>query len=485
MLKKTHSFHNASVLRKFTILFIVMSLIPMAVLYLFYVDLKETGWIHVAEDQFNVCLIFVALGVLLGYAKMRTIIVELISLTESSQRALRGFLSPEKIEELANGGNEIAVLAASFRQITSRMEENVRSLQLARKTLHSIMDKVGRGISNMQNIDTFLELIMETVTDALDGQTGLLVLVDPAQNRFEIKTVYGREIFLTDQKHLLEEGSVFSGMIASRGPVIVNRKGEVFKVEAGVDRALFEPPFLAAPLVVKDKVKGIIVVSGRKHGKHFDTEDVSLMNNLASQTAVAIENARLNKDMEQTYFETISALALAVDAKDKYSRGHLDRVAKYCVMMGEKLGLDDGDMRVLRDAARLHDLGKIGIPDVVLTKDGPLNEQEWELMRKHPEIGESIIKPIQSLARLCDIIRHHHEKLDGTGYPDGLKGEEITPLVRVTTVADIYDALTTGRPYRGKMTREGACRILREMKGQLDQDIVESFIEALYENGAG
>ena len=108
-------------------------------------------------------------------------------------------------------------------------------------------------------------------------------------------------------------------------------------------------------------------------------------------------NSQLNRDMEKTYFETISALALAVDAKDKYSRGHLDRVAEYCVQIANKMGLDDEEIATLRNAARLHDLGKIGIPDEILGKPGPLTDQEMDLMKKHAEIGEGIIKPIHSL----------------------------------------------------------------------------------------
>ena len=211
----------------------------------------------------------------------------------------------------------------------------------------------------------------------------------------------------------------------------------------------------------------------------FSDEDLGLVFNLASQTAVAIENAKLNRDIEKTYFETISALALAVDAKDQYSRGHLDRVATHALMIGKRLGLDNEDLDTLRDAARLHDVGKIGIPDEILKKEGGLTDEEWVIMRRHPEIGESIIKPIRSLHHLCDIIRHHHEKLDGTGYPDRLKGEEISPLVRIISVADVYDALTTQRPYRPKKSKQDAINILRSMKSHLDQDIVNILVEGL------
>jgi HD-GYP domain-containing protein (c-di-GMP phosphodiesterase class II) len=232
-------------------------------------------------------------------------------------------------------------------------------------------------------------------------------------------------------------------------------------------------------MINRDKIYGFIAVSGRENGE-FEENERNLLFSLASQTAVAIENSRLNRDMERTYFETISALALAVNAKDKYSWGHLDRVAQYGVQIAKRMGLDDDEIQTLRDAARLHDLGKIGIPDNVLGKRGKLSDQEWELMKRHPEIGESIIKPIHSLNHLCDIVRHHHEKLDGSGYPDGLSGDEISPLVRITTVADIYDALTSDRPYRERFSREKAFEMLREMrdKGQLDSDVVEILIEA-------
>jgi HD-GYP domain-containing protein (c-di-GMP phosphodiesterase class II) len=143
------------------------------------------------------------------------------------------------------------------------------------------------------------------------------------------------------------------------------------------------------------------------------------------------------------------------------------------------MGLGQSDVKMLRDAARLHDIGKIGVTDMVLLKPGPLNDEEWEMMKKHPEIGEGIIKPIQSLRNLCDIVRHHHEKLDGSGYPDGLKGDEIKPLVRILTVADIFDALTTDRPYRKGFTHDKAIEELRKMEGKLDMKMVEALVQSL------
>jgi HD-GYP domain-containing protein (c-di-GMP phosphodiesterase class II) len=233
---------------------------------------------------------------------------------------------------------------------------------------------------------------------------------------------------------------------------------------------------IATPLLIHDKVFGVLVICGRNVDVNFGEEELSLLNSVAVQTAVAIENDQLNLDAERTYFDIISALALAVEAKDPYSRGHLDRVSEYAIKIADKLGFSDQDKTLLRDAARLHDLGKIGVTDDILSKNGPLNDQEWVVMKNHPEIGEGIVKPVKSLSGLCDIIRHHHEKLDGSGYPDGLKGDEIGSLARVLAVADIYDAVMTDRPYRKALTKPEAHQALRDMGEKIDQKIVDALI---------
>jgi HD-GYP domain-containing protein (c-di-GMP phosphodiesterase class II) len=473
------SIEHESILRKFTVLFLLMSVIPMVILQYFYVQISETGTLKITAKDFNLTMIFVVLGVIVGYFAMRMVLGQLIDLTNANKKALEDVLSPEKIRELSYEKNEIAVLAQSFEAITTELEESVKNLNLAKKALHSIMERVSKGISNMENIDTFLELILETVTNAMSGKVGVLILAEKDGRHLWVKTVYGVKY---DENRVIrfseEEEKAFHAIGASKESKIFDHlSAEIALLKKY--KVLFSAPMACAPMVNRDKIYGFITVSGRDHGD-FEENERNLLMSLASQTAVAIENSRLNLDMERTYFETISALALAVNAKDKYSWGHLDRVANYGVQIAKRMGLDDEEIQTLRDAARLHDLGKIGIPDNVLGKRGKLTDQEWELMKKHPEIGESIIKPIHSLSHLCDIIRHHHEKLDGSGYPDGLRGDEISPLVRITTVADIYDALTSDRPYRDRFSREKSFEMLREMKdeGKLDPDIVEILIEA-------
>lgn len=472
------SFENTSILRKFTMFYVLMSILPVGVLYFFFSQIRRTGHVDVNDEQFTLIMFWVIAGVVLGYGAMRFVLKGLIDVTKANKETLQLVLGPDKIKELVGAdNNEIAILARTFNEVTSRLEENVKNLEMTKKTLHAVLAKVGHGLSSMQDIDSFLDLIIETVTEALAGKSGVLMLLDESKKFLIVKSVCGVKNNTKEARFAVDE-VIFGSVLRTKHPLIIpmiNHDSDGVKGYAH----LFDSPIICAPLILHDHVIGVIAVSGRRIAVGFQEEEMNLLYNLALQTAVAIENASLNQNAEQTYFETISALALAVDAKDPYSRGHLDRVAYYSVMIANQMKLGKEEIKVLRDAARLHDIGKIGITDMVLLKPGPLNDEEWEMMKKHPEIGEGIIKPIQSLKNLCDIVRHHHEKLDGSGYPDALKGDEIHKLVRILTVADIYDALTTDRPYRKAFSPGKAVEELFSMKGKLDMSIVEAFVEAI------
>ncbi|MBI2001674.1 MAG: response regulator [candidate division NC10 bacterium] len=179
------------------------------------------------------------------------------------------------------------------------------------------------------------------------------------------------------------------------------------------------------------------------------------------------------------------SLALSVEAKDPYTNGHCDRLARYSVALGKSLGLHAEQLKALQRGGVLHDLGKIGVPESILLKPGPLNEVERAVVREHPAIGERICKPLKTLRTVLPIIRHHHERWDGSGYPDGLAGEAIPLTARIMQVADIYDAFTTERPYKRALTQEEAIALMREetAKGWWDLRLVEAFI-GLITNGA-
>jgi putative two-component system response regulator len=172
----------------------------------------------------------------------------------------------------------------------------------------------------------------------------------------------------------------------------------------------------------------------------------------------------------------ITSLALGVEAKDSYTEGHCDRLSRSSVALGQKFDLPPEQMRALRVGGTLHDVGKIGTPDAILLKSGKLDEREWDIMRDHPVIGYNICKPLRSLRHVLPIIRHHHERYDGSGYPDGLAGQEILLTARILTVVDVYDALRTERPYKPAFDKAKSMDIIRMEtdRGWYDREVVEA-----------
>ena len=171
------------------------------------------------------------------------------------------------------------------------------------------------------------------------------------------------------------------------------------------------------------------------------------------------------------------SLALSIEAKDPYTKGHCDRLANYSVAIADRLGLPQEQRVALRRAGVVHDIGKTAVPEQILVKRGPLTDSEWTVMRQHPVVGERICAPLKSFRQVLPIIRHHHEKLDGTGYPDGLKGDQIPLTARILQITDIYDALTTDRSYRAALPQDVALEIMREeaRRGWWDTALLDEF----------
>jgi response regulator RpfG family c-di-GMP phosphodiesterase len=182
----------------------------------------------------------------------------------------------------------------------------------------------------------------------------------------------------------------------------------------------------------------------------------------------------------QFLIESITSLILALEARDQYTRGHSESVASLLVDIAREMSLDEDQIERVRIAGKLHDLGKIGIRDDILLKPGPLSDDEWKILKQHPVIGAEILAPIQSLADVIPAILSHHERIDGKGYPEGLKGSQIPLLARMVAVADTYDALTSDRPYRKGFSNEQALTIIEDIKGsQLCTDCVQSFLKSV------
>ena len=186
---------------------------------------------------------------------------------------------------------------------------------------------------------------------------------------------------------------------------------------------------------------------------------------------------RLQNYIDEQAKSVVLSLARSIEAKDSLADGHSDQMAQYAVQLGESHGLQEHELQELRIACLLHDVGKVAVPDNILLKPGPLDAEEMEIVKQHPVVGENICAPLRSFRSILPVIRHHHERMDGSGYPDGLRGEQIPVQARILQIADIYDALTTDRPYRVALTAEEALQILHHeaASGWLDASLVREF----------
>ncbi|MEK6716530.1 MAG: HD domain-containing phosphohydrolase [candidate division NC10 bacterium] len=247
------------------------------------------------------------------------------------------------------------------------------------------------------------------------------------------------------------------------------------------DRTILIPVVMVTALTATDqRIKGIEAGADDFLSKPYNRLE------LFTRVRSLLKLKRHTDELENA--ETVLfSLALSVEAKDPYTNGHCDRLARYSVALGKSLGLHAEQLKTLQRGGVLHDLGKVGVPESILLKPGPLNDMERAVVREHPAIGERICKPLKSLRMVLPIIRHHHERWDGSGYPDGLAGEAIPLTARIMQVADIYDAFTTERPYKRALTQEESIALMREetAKGWWDPRLVEAFISLLTNGSLG
>jgi putative nucleotidyltransferase with HDIG domain len=244
----------------------------------------------------------------------------------------------------------------------------------------------------------------------------------------------------------------------------------------------------AIPLIAKGQVQGILQICNRSEinetqvwSYFFDT--------LAGEAAIAIENARLFDDLQRSnielslaYDSTIEGWSRALDMRDKETEGHTQRVTDLTYRLARALGIRESDIIHIRRGALLHDIGKMGVPDQILFKPGKLTDEEWVVMRKHPQLAYDMLSPITYLRPALDIPYCHHEKWDGTGYPRGLKGEEIPIAARLFAIVDVWDALTSDRPYGKRWPEKKVREYIRSLSGaQFDPAIVDLFFQILDE----
>ena len=379
--------------------------------------------------------------------------------------------------------------ALEKKRLNDQIKEYQRSLELKvreqTKTIFAIY-KFANQLNSMDSLEDVVNSVVNFVADFMYSKRVSIMLLDEKGEYLSIKGAIGLEEEIV-RKTRIRRGEAIAGKILETGKAI--RVDDIGSMKAESDRysqyrSFMSFPLMQAPLKATNLSLGIINVTNRFGDQPYAEEDLENLDFIADTASVAINNQLKSIEIERSYFRTMKALARAVEEKDQYTRGHSERVKTYAVAMARRLGLANEIISTIEYACVLHDIGKIGIPDAIIHKDRDLTDEEYTQIKEHPAKGENIIRVIPFLEPARPIIRHHHERFDGTGYPDGLRGKEIELGARIIAIADTYDAMTTERPYRGPLPKDDVIAVLKEQKGkQFDPELVDIFVRYLLDQG--
>jgi len=282
----------------------------------------------------------------------------------------------------------------------------------------------------------------------------------------KVRSSFGRDLSNTASQFILDVLS------SDHNPCLISGSGKNKHLDDVVHS------LMVVPLKIRDKIFGVASAFSFQKDKLFDEKDIYYMNFITQKAAAAIENIALYENIYDNLFSTLYAFVTALEVRDLYTRKHSTRVAKYGHMIARQMGCTEEELDIISFAGSLHDIGKIGIRDDILLKPGRLTDEEYEKIKEHPVIGADIISKLGLWDQEMKIIRHHHERFDGKGYPDGIKEDEIPKLARILCVADSFDAMASDRAYRKKMEKSKVIDIIKENSGtQFDPEAVKAFLE--------
>jgi putative nucleotidyltransferase with HDIG domain len=368
-----------------------------------------------------------------------------------------------------DGAEETSTLVQELAESKLQLEQRVRELQ--------VLNHVGKLLGAVLSLDEVLSEILRLASEVLKFKCCAVLLPDMDNRDFlQVRAAIGYPADVINGTRV-QRGHGVTGTAYRTGlPSIVEDVTLHPDYIPGIHNGRCE---MACPLIARGKVLGVLDCEGAE-ADGFSDQDFLLFSTFASQAAVAIRNAQILERKQAIYYQTISSLANALEARDSYTRGHSERVTRIALNIGRRLGVGETEQDVIRQAGLLHDIGKIGIPDGVLNKAAVLSQEERGEIEHHPQFGNNILGQLKFLKEASKAILHHHERFDGTGYPSGLIGPEIPLIARIIAVADSWDAMVSDRPYRSALGEDAALDELLGNSGtQFDPDVVRAFLVSI------
>ena len=356
-----------------------------------------------------------------------------------------------------------------------KLEEEIEDL--------SILYKIKQEISSTLELNTIFKIIVDRAADIVDAEICVILLINFESKELFIQWTHGlNKEYIESTKVPINEG-ISGWIVANNKAVIIENLEKDSRFNRRNHENYYANSFIGVPLILKGEVIGVINANDKRLKNIFNNHDLSLLSGVATEAAIAIEHATQYKDLQNRYLKSIAVLAKALDVKTKWTYNHSKNVAKYAVAIAKRLGLSRKQIESIKQAGKLHDLGKVIISDEILNKKGKLTEEEWNKVKQHVQVSAEILKPLGFMKDVGKIIMQHHEYYGGQGYPIGIQKEEIAIGARIIAVVDAFDAMTSERPYRKKVSIDESIKELEKFSGvQFDPKVVKTLIKLIKEN---
>ncbi|MGD0879353.1 MAG: HD domain-containing phosphohydrolase [Anaerolineales bacterium] len=343
-----------------------------------------------------------------------------------------------------------------------------------------MLERLSQKATSLLDIQKISHLILSEVNTTMHVVHGAILIKDVKSGEFQVIAEEGEEIFFA--KGFRADHPVVTLLTRRNIPILRSDLSfePIFKSiwqEENEELDKFNAEIFL-PLISKGELIGILVLSQKLSSQPFSRDEQMILSTLANQTAVAIENARLYDELRESFVQSVTALANAIDIRDAYTKAHSQEIANWAAKTARALGCTNNEVDEIYLGGLLHDIGKIGIPDVILQKPAKLEEEEWRIVKKHPKLGAELISPIKRLSGVSPMIENSHERYDGLGYPNGKKGEAIPLGARIISVVDSYSAMLDKRPYKEPFSIDKIIKELKDNSGKMyDPRVVEVFLQ--------
>ncbi len=393
------------------------------------------------------------------------------------------------VDSLSRSGNPLVSTAIQditrVSQSLLLLEQTVGDqMKLKQSQLRALMS-VGQAINSSLGLRRVLEEVMDSLISLMHAERGFLMLRE-SNGELAVQIARGIAHINLDEEAFKVSKTIVRKVVESGAPVLTTNAQADPRFDAQMSVAAYQlRSILCVPLKLKDDLIGVLYVDNRAHAGIFKENDLELISGFADQAAVAIDSARLfedlqesHRELEKAYQATLEGWVRALDLRDKETEGHTQRVTILTQRLARSMGVEGDALIHITRGALLHDIGKMAIPDGILLKPGQLTDDERMLIQKHPVYAYEMLSPIAFLVPAIDIPYCHHEKWDGSGYPRGLRGKEIPFAARIFPVVDVWDALTSNRPYRRALPQyEVRARIKADSGKHFDPVVVDAFME--------